>query len=400
MANLQTPQTQSSQSYSNVTQADCFPKKDQTIIIDVLDNTQLKDYNQALAKVIPPALIRFVSRIANNRVYVYVATKELADELVDKHKVIKINDQLVPIRPLITRNKRIILSNVCPVIPHHVLIDKLKDLNIIPASPITFLRAGLTEPGFNHILSFRRQLYVTPDDVNKIPESLQITFEETKYWIYLTTDTMTCFLCKQEGHIAKQCPNSNNKDTLESYHTTREIDNNNLPHQMAPNTESLLQTTSTSNLVNSESSFKIHPRPPSSGTPSVQANPNKANMTTAYMPPPLISRQIEGQKRAHSSTIESTSTEFAMLNEMEGDSDNSSVASDLEGNWIMPKLRGTKKKPKTDIRTDEQVWEDLNNEFKNPPESFPLSLTQFRNLIDSAKGQHNPDLQLNPTNYI
>lgn len=201
MGNQTTPSSQSSPSYSHITQADCFPKKDQAIIIDVIDNTQLKDYSQALAKVISSVQIRFISRISGNRVCAYVATKKLADELVEKHKVIHIQGQSLPIRPLITRNKRIIISNVCPAIPHYVLDDKLKELKIKLTSPMTFLRAGLAEPGFNYILSFRRQIYIAPDDI--IPDSLQINFEDTNYWIYLTADTMSCFLCKQQGHIAK-----------------------------------------------------------------------------------------------------------------------------------------------------------------------------------------------------
>ena len=50
-------------------------------------------------------------------------------------------------------------------------------------------------------------MYINPDDFAKLPESLQITYEGTNYWIYFSTDSPVCFLCKTEGHLAKQCKN-------------------------------------------------------------------------------------------------------------------------------------------------------------------------------------------------
>ncbi|KAI4472285.1 hypothetical protein M0802_016977 [Mischocyttarus mexicanus] len=205
MACISTQPSQSSPSYAKVTGNISFPKKDQAVIIDVIDDSQLKVYVQAISKLIYPAHIRFISRIANNRICIYVTTKEIADELIDKHKAILVNGKSLPIRPLISRNKRIIFSNVCPIIPHNVLEEKLKEWKIKPMSAMTFLRAGLTDQGFSHILSFRRQIFITPEDIEKLPESFQITYEDTTYWIYVSSYNISCFLCKKEGHIAKNC---------------------------------------------------------------------------------------------------------------------------------------------------------------------------------------------------
>ena len=91
------------------------------------------------------------------------------------------------------------------MIPHSFIKSELKRISVQTTSEVTFLRAGMSEPWFPHILSFRRQVYVHPDSVSKIPESLQINFEDTVYWIYLTTNTLVYFLCKLAGHIAKNC---------------------------------------------------------------------------------------------------------------------------------------------------------------------------------------------------
>lgn len=101
--------------------------------------------------------------------------------------------------------KRIILSNVCSIIPDNVLEDHLSKMNIRMGSKMTSLRAGFTEPGLAHIMSFRRQVFIHPDDVNKLPESLKIDFDNTTFWIYLSSDAVKCFNCKQSGHLAKNC---------------------------------------------------------------------------------------------------------------------------------------------------------------------------------------------------
>lgn len=192
--------------YAKAIQTDSFPKKEQAIVIDSIKGYQVKDYITEIAKYTSPTNLRFVSRISNERICIYLSTKAIADELIDNGKSITINNEQLDIRPLITRAKRIIISNVCPVIPHSVLEKTFTDLNIKLESKITFIKAGITEPGFAHILSFRRQVYVNLSDIPKIPESLKITFEDTTYWLYFSTDTLKCFLCKEEGHLARNCP--------------------------------------------------------------------------------------------------------------------------------------------------------------------------------------------------
>lgn len=57
-------------------------------------------------------------------------------------------------------------------------------------------------------MSFRRQFYIKEEDEQLLPETLQITDDNTTYWTYLSTDSASCFVCKQSGHISKSCPNA------------------------------------------------------------------------------------------------------------------------------------------------------------------------------------------------
>lgn len=134
--------------------------------------------------------------------------QKTADDLIDNHKCITIENSILPIRRLISRNKRIILSNVCPIIPHSEIKELLKDKGVELVSPITFIKAGFSEPYLAHVLSFRWQAYITPEDENKLPDAIQLKFDDTQYWIYISPESNSCFLCKKDDHMAKNGPNS------------------------------------------------------------------------------------------------------------------------------------------------------------------------------------------------
>ncbi|KAK9296917.1 hypothetical protein QLX08_009225 [Tetragonisca angustula] len=79
--------------------------------------------------------------------------------------------------------------------------------NIKLYSKITPLKAGITSD-LAHILSFRMQVYVDPEDVKRIPSFFPITLENNTFRIFATTEKQTCFNCNQEGHTANHCLNN------------------------------------------------------------------------------------------------------------------------------------------------------------------------------------------------
>lgn len=220
--------SQLTNSYANVMRKELFPSKNQAIVIDSIEGIPLNEYILAVGKVTDPSNIRFASKISRNRVCVYLANKTVADSLTENKSKISIRNNVLEIRPLLTKFKRLILSNVCPIIPHYILEQELKKLNIRLGSSLTFLRAGISEPGFSHVLSFRRQVYIHPDDINNIPSSLKIYYDDTVFWVYLSTDVISCFICKQQGHLAKSCDENPHKISDDPQIPDKEGDKNNV----------------------------------------------------------------------------------------------------------------------------------------------------------------------------
>lgn len=196
--------------YANVTKTTAvpiFPKKEQAIILNSVDNLTLTDYIEAVGELVPqPKNITHASYMSNKRVCIYLSSIGLVDNIVSNHTSLKIKECDVSIRRLITPARRVILSSVSPSMPHEFLEKILKDLKLKLVSPISFLRAGIHNEKYAHILSFRRQVYIQTDDSIELPSSVVVKFEDTNYRIFLNFDEMKCFNCKQEGHIAKYCP--------------------------------------------------------------------------------------------------------------------------------------------------------------------------------------------------
>lgn len=75
---------------------------------------------------------------------------------------------------------------------------------------MSFVRLGCDTPGFTHIQSFRRQIFIDPTDIDKLPKEFTVNYEDTVYHIYASTDKISCFICHQEGHTQKYCKSATN----------------------------------------------------------------------------------------------------------------------------------------------------------------------------------------------
>ncbi|VVC39001.1 Endonuclease/exonuclease/phosphatase,Zinc finger, CCHC-type, partial [Cinara cedri] len=195
-------------SFAETTINSALPKNDQAIVFESIDNIPQIEYIIAISKLTSPKNIKFVSRISNGRFCIFFNDKNTVDFLIDNHLSIKLNDHtIIKTRRLINPAKRIIISNVSPAIPNDSIILHLKDHNIQIVSPITHINAGFNIPELAHILSFRRQVYINPDDFQKLPNSAIIMHENTPHRIFFSDDTLSCYTCKLKGHTSKQCKN-------------------------------------------------------------------------------------------------------------------------------------------------------------------------------------------------
>lgn len=206
----------SQSSFAGVTRsqpADMFPKKNQAIVIPSSDDLTTSDYILAVAKIVQPRNIKFASRISNNRVCLYLSSVDHVDNIVNNYNPIEIEGQRLNVRRLVSPARRLILSNVCPSVPHKILEDALKNIGAQPVSPISFLKASYISDEFSHIMSFRRQLYIKPDNDLQLPSSILVNYEDISYRVFTSYDEVVCFTCKKKGHFSKQCPQLSKETT-------------------------------------------------------------------------------------------------------------------------------------------------------------------------------------------
>lgn len=184
-----------------------LPKMNQAIVFNSINNIKQIEYVIAISKIIPAENIQFVSRISNNRFCIFFNSQAVMENLLKTHSSILVNETEIPIRRLINSSKRIILSNVYPTIPNQLILNALHETGIKTTSHISHMKAGFATEQFAHILSFRRQVYISQDSVSKLPSSITVTLENTTFRIFITDDTVTCFQCHKTGHFSSQCKN-------------------------------------------------------------------------------------------------------------------------------------------------------------------------------------------------
>ncbi|KAL4097756.1 hypothetical protein QTP88_022478 [Uroleucon formosanum] len=139
----------SNRHFASITANYNSPKRDQALVFNSIDEVPQKDYILAVGQIVSPKNITFVSRISNNRFCIFYRIKINQSSKENNH---------FKCLPLHTQNQEI--------------LNALKDVDIIPSSQINYLKAGINIEGYEHIMSFRRQMYINHEDTNKLPGSL------------------------------------------------------------------------------------------------------------------------------------------------------------------------------------------------------------------------------------
>lgn len=141
-----------------------FPIKEQGIVLSVIEDAT-NDYLAALKTIVAPVQVIFASRMSKGRYCIYFDSKEIANSFTMEHGKLTVLGKDITARPLMNPAKRVLLSNVCPIIPHSIIENALNNLllDIKLTSSIQFVKASSSHNEFKHVLSFRRAVFYTTD---------------------------------------------------------------------------------------------------------------------------------------------------------------------------------------------------------------------------------------------
>lgn len=262
------------------------PKKEQGIYMNAVDEINIREYLYELSKYINPQDIISASRISNKRICIYLSKKELVEKLIQQHKTIQIANNNIEIRKVLNPTIKLIISNIDITIPNSIIEDKFKEIGLKLSSGISFLRVGMKEDIFSHILSHRRQCYVLQEDNLQIPEHIFITYEEIDYKIYLTEDNIRCDNCKRVGHTVQNC-HQHPKETSQKQQELQQTTPN--TQQAQPTTDHLEDEVqiNSQKLTQPESSTYTMPEKPQERSQSLEDIQRYIELTNENIPIPF-----------------------------------------------------------------------------------------------------------------
>ena len=141
----------------------------------------------------------------NKAVVLFLNTIEKANELVQTGVVI--NGAFTHVLPLSSPSRKIVVSNVPPFVSDASIAKELSFFGKI-VSPIRKIALSCKSPLLEHVVSFRRQVYmILKNNADELNLSFNVKVEDFNYTVYATSENiMKCFGCGKINHLIRDCP--------------------------------------------------------------------------------------------------------------------------------------------------------------------------------------------------
>lgn len=163
----------------------------------------------------------------NKAIVVFLKEVEMVSHLVECG--LTVHDVFIPVLPLSNLSKKVMLSNVPPFISDKVLESILARYGKLVGS-IKMIPLGLKAPELKHIMSFRRQaLMILSADFATLEVSVKLTVLGKDYTIFISTESMKCFVCGKHGHIKTACPVAKEAKHVRNVSAVNSEQNSNAP---------------------------------------------------------------------------------------------------------------------------------------------------------------------------
>lgn len=375
-----------------------FPNTKLAIVMKTINDISKEEYVYAVGDKIGPTNITHISKISNQRMCIFLKSQELVQEFTRKYPHIQIQNETIAIRPYIQQAIRIVISNACPSIPHNIIEEKLISYGIKTLSDMSFIRAGINKEGYSHILCFRRQIYIHPDDDDKIPESIAFKYAESDYKIYLLIEKTACIVCKKFGHKSENCrynPNNNTEqnnrqETPNTSQNTNQEERNTInnikPHENDQKYPSQERQRKEKRSLQSFSSSDSLNEP-------TEEQPNKIENTTFE----LLFQELTQQEK-----IQSSPQTSSMPTDHPQTTNQSNEQTPKQNEYKTPNkntdTNTTKKNPSKRIRslspncdlTIEQLTTQLKVEMKKNKKKYIMTYHELKEFLEKANGSPDP----------
>lgn len=206
-------------------------------------------------------------------------------------------------------------------------------------------------------------MFITPEEMETIPGKIPITYDGVTNWIYLSNDTMKCFICKKEGHQAKNFPYD--KDT--AVDVTNVILNQKQQIQQNPKANLSINISSNS-AINDK--FSMPPL-------SFISDDNSINQTKTLQ-----------SKRALSDSNSTISTKSLANTPTTTTTDEAKFRQEIQ--------HKATKKAKVDSEKSKTLFiPEIEREMLKNKNKYPLTYLQLINVLEKALSNSNPKVIVN-----